>query len=128
VKEEVRRGEALPGAGAWIREGPAVKGAKGGRGRRSRRISGCFPAGPAAPGRITALWGSGCSTASRGLICSVAMLDIKLLRDDSQRIAQNLADRHVRVAIPGQSDREGDDWAARRPRRWSRWTASTSIC
>ena len=41
------------------------------------------------------------------------MLDIKLLRDDSQRIAQNLADRQVRVTIPGQPPAEGDDWAAR---------------
>ena len=36
------------------------------------------------------------------------MLDIKLLRDDPERIVQNLRDRNVRVF----SDLEGDDWAA----------------
>jgi len=40
------------------------------------------------------------------------MLDIKLLRDDSQKIAQNLADRHARVfADLGPAD--GSDWASR---------------
>ncbi|HEY0134175.1 MAG TPA: serine--tRNA ligase [Nannocystis sp.] len=40
------------------------------------------------------------------------MLDIKLLRDDSQKIAQNLADRHARVfADLGPAD--GPDWATR---------------
>ncbi len=40
------------------------------------------------------------------------MLDIKLLRDDSQKIAQNLADRHARVfADLGPAD--GPDWASR---------------
>jgi len=40
------------------------------------------------------------------------MLDIKLLRDDSQKIAQNLADRHARVfADLGPAD--GPDWAVR---------------
>lgn len=37
----------------------------------------------------------------RILLCSAAMLDIKLLRDDSGRIARNLADRHARVSLPG---------------------------
>lgn len=44
------------------------------------------------------------------------MLDIKLLRDDSQRIAQNLADRHARVfADLGPAD--GADWATRTTER-----------
>ncbi len=40
------------------------------------------------------------------------MLDIKLLRDDSQRIAQNLADRHARV-FADLSPADGPDWATR---------------
>lgn len=44
------------------------------------------------------------------------MLDIKLLRDDSESIARNLADRHARVyADLGPAD--GPDWAARTVQR-----------
>src|SRR5688572_25718902 len=45
----------------------------------------------------------------RILLCSAAMLDIKLLRDDSGRIAQNLADRHARVSLPGLQAEAGPD-------------------
>ncbi len=44
------------------------------------------------------------------------MLDIKLLRDDSQRIAQNLADRRARV-FEDVGPADGPDWAERTTER-----------
>jgi seryl-tRNA synthetase len=45
------------------------------------------------------------------------MLDIKLLRDEPERIAQNLRDRNVRIFTDSDSDAEpstwGDDWPTR---------------
>ena len=50
----------------------------------------------------------------RGGACTIRrlMLDIKLLRDDSQRIALNLADRRARV-FDDLGPADGPDWAER---------------
>src|SRR5262245_42252713 len=44
------------------------------------------------------------------------MLDIRLLREDSARIVQNLKDRHVRI-FDGLGPDDGSDWAERTVQR-----------